>query len=131
MGMRSLLAVLLGTVARMGMAADRRTEPAVLADWRHNDGLIRQIVFWFGINRVIGHENEAPRPIEAIVRKNAAERGLLVEVRQTSILRVETIGRDSAFIPTEDLAVGVDTAIALMNSEISRVVDPTLLGEPG
>ena len=115
----------------MGMAADRRTEPAVLADWRHNHRLIRQAVFRLGVNRVIGHENEAPRPIEAVVGENAPERRLLVEVRETTVLRVEAIGGDRALVPTEDLAVGVDAAIALMNSEVSRIVDPTLLGEPG
>ena len=63
--------------------------------------------------------------------ENAAERGLLVEVRETSIPRVEPIGGDGALVPTEDLAVGVDAAIALMNREIGRIVDPTLLREPG
>jgi hypothetical protein len=65
----------------MGMATDRGTEPAVLSDWRHNDRLIWQTIFRFGVNRVVGHEHEAPRAVNAVMGKNAAERGLFVEVR--------------------------------------------------
>ena len=115
MGVRSLLPVGLGTAARMGMTADRGTEPAVLPDWHHDHRLIRQTVFRFGINRVVGHEHEAPGPVEAVVGENAAERRLLVEVREPSIVWVEAIGGDGALVPTEDLAVGVHAAIALMN----------------
>ena len=115
----------------MRMAAYGRTETAVLPDRHHDHRLIRQTVFWFGINRIVGHEHEAPRPVEAVVGENAAERRLLVEVGESSGPRVKPIGGNRALVPTEDLAVGVDAAIALMNREVSRIVDAALFGQPG
>ena len=113
------------------MAADHGIEPAVLPDWHHNHRLIRQAVSRFSVNRIIGHEHEAPGSIDAVVGENAAKRRLLIEIGQSSVLWVETISGNCALVPTEDLAVGVDAAIALMNRELSRIVDAAFFGQPG
>src|SRR5579863_1805966 len=115
----------------MGAAADGRSKSAVRAERHHDHRLVRQPVVRFGVERVVGGEEEAPGPVETVVGENAAERWLLVDVRKRSASGVEAIGGDGPLVPTKHFAAGVDAAIALMNRKICRTVDPALLGKPG